>query len=155
MSAIGGGKFGLAAQGLVGFAMLIYALRAPKSAEQQSRVEPGATTYAGLALLGVTVTAMELPTAMPYFGAIALLTKAGLSVAQWMPLLVLYSVIFVAPPTLLVAGHVIFGKRLEARYAGLRDRLQSGARETMLWILGLVGGGLFVSSVIEYLARYR
>jgi hypothetical protein len=32
--------------------------------------------------------------------------------------------------------------------------LQAGARETMLWIFGLVGGGLLVSSVAEYIARF-
>jgi hypothetical protein len=30
-----------------------------------------------------------------------------------------------------------------------------GARETLLWIFGLVGGGLLVSSVVEYIARFR
>ena len=59
---------------------------------------------AALALLGVTVTAMELPTAVPYFGAIALLTTADLPMAQWLPLLVLYNAIFVLPPVLLLAG---------------------------------------------------
>jgi len=32
--------------------------------------------------------------------------------------------------------------------------LQAGARETMLWIFGLVGGALIVSSVVEYIARF-
>jgi hypothetical protein len=97
---------------------------------------------------------MELPTAVPYFGAIALLTTADLPMTQWLPLLVLYNALFVLPPVLLLAGHIVFGRRLAARYAGLRERLQAGARETMLWIFGLVGGGLLVSSVVEYIARY-
>ena len=104
------------------------------------RVEPSASSYAALALLGVTVTTMELPTAVPYFGGIALLTTADLPIARWLPLLVLYNGIFVLPPVLLLVGHMVFGGRLDARYADLRERLQAGARETMLWILGLVGG---------------
>jgi cytochrome c biogenesis protein CcdA len=107
-----------------------------------------------LALLGVTVTMMELPTAVPYFGAIALLTTADLPVARWVPLLILYNVIFVLPPVLLLVGHIVFGSRLDARYADLRNRLQAGARETMLWIFGLLGGGLLVWSVVEYIARF-
>ena len=91
---------------------------------------------------------------MPYFGAIALLTTAGLQMERWLPLLVLYNAIFVLPPILLLLGHLAFGRRLEARYADLRERLQAGARETMLWIFGLVGGGLLVSSVVEYVARF-
>ena len=147
-------RLGFIVQGLIGLAMLLYAVRAPTTARSAPRVEPGASTYAALAFLGVTVTAMELPTAVPYFGAIALLTTADLPMARWLPLLVLYNVIFVLPPVLLLVGHVVFGKRLDARYAELRERLQAGAHETMLWIFGLVGGGLLVWSVVEYLARY-
>jgi hypothetical protein len=62
-----------------------------------------------LALLGVTVTTMELPTAVPYFGAIVLLTTADLSMARWLPLLVLYNVILVLPPVLLLVGHIVSG----------------------------------------------
>ena len=97
---------------------------------------------------------MELPTAVPYFGAIALLTTADLPLTQWLPLLVLYNAIFVLPPVLLLVGHLVLGERLAARYADLRERLQAGARTTMLWIAGLVGAGLLVTSVVEYIARY-
>ena len=71
-----------------------------------------------------------------------------------LPLLVLYTAIFVLPPVVLLVGHIVFGRRLDARYADLRERLQAGARETMPWIAGLVGGGLLVSSVVEYIARF-
>lgn len=149
------GRVGLIVQGIVGLALLLYGLRAPAiSNSPPLAAEPDATTYAALALLGVSVTAMELPTAVPYFGAIALLTSANLAPAQWMPLLVLYNAIFVLPPLLLLAGHMVLGRRLADRYTDLRVRLQAGARETMLWIFGLVGGGLLVTSAIEYVARF-
>ena len=150
----GDGRIGLFVQGAIGLAMLLYAIRAPAAAGAAPTVEPGANTYAALVLLGVTVTAMELPTAVPYFGAIALLTTADLPMSRWLPMLVVYNAIFVLPPVLLLAGHIIFGKRMEARYAGLRERLQAGARETMLWILGLVGGGLLAWSAIEIVALW-
>ena len=147
-------RLGFIVQGLVGLAMLVYAIRAPTTAKSAPRVEPSASTYAALALLGVVVTTMELPTAVPYFGAIALLTTADLPMARWLPLLILYNAIFVLPPVLLLVGHIVFGRRLDARYADLRERLQAGARETMLWIFGLVGGAVLVSSVVEYIARF-
>jgi cytochrome c biogenesis protein CcdA len=153
MQNVGDGRLAILVQGLIGLALLVYALRAPARATSAPDALR-ATSYAALALLGVAVTSMELPTAVPYFGAIALLTTADLPMAQQLPLLVVYNVIFVLPPTLLLLGHVVFGQRLEARYANLRTRLQAGARETMLWIAGLVGGGLLVSSVVEYVARY-
>jgi hypothetical protein len=90
---------------------------------------------------------------VPYLGATALLTTADLPLAGWLPLLVLYNAIFVLPPVLLLAGHIAFGRRLDSRYVALRERLQSGARETMPWIPGLVGGRLLASSVAEYIGR--
>ena len=151
---MGSGRSGLIVQGVIGLAMLLYAIRTPTTAASGPRVGPSASSYAALALLGVTVTTMELPTAVPYFGAIALLTTADLPMARWLPLLVLYNVIFVLPPVLLLVGHLVFGSRLDARYADFRERLQTGARETLLWIFGLVGGGLLFWSVVEYIARF-
>jgi hypothetical protein len=154
LSALGRSRHGLVPQALAGLAMVVYALRAPATAGAAPRVQPTATSYAALALPGATVTTMELPTAVPYFGAIALLTAADLPAARWLPLLVLYNAIFVLPPLLLLAAHVVLGRRMEARFAALRERLQAGARETLLWILGLAGGGLLVWSVAEYVARF-
>jgi cytochrome c biogenesis protein CcdA len=150
----GSGRLVLIVQGVIGLAMLLYAIRPPMTTTSAPRGEPSASTYTALAVLGVTVTAMELPTAVPYFGAIALLTSADLPIAQWLPLLVLYNAIFVLPPILLLVGHIVVGRRLDARYAQIRERLEAGARETMLWIFGLVGGALLVTSVVEYAARY-
>jgi cytochrome c biogenesis protein CcdA len=132
---MGSGRLGFIVQGLIGLAMLLYAIRAPTTAKSSPRVAPSASSYAALALLGVTVTTVELATAVPYFGAIALLTTARLPMAEWLPLLVLYNAIFVLPPVLLLVGQLVFGSRLDARYAAPRERLQAGARETMLWIL--------------------
>jgi cytochrome c biogenesis protein CcdA len=103
----------------------------------------------------VTVTMMEIPTALPYFAAIAVITGAELPIRQWLPLLAIYNAIFVLPPAMLLAGHLLFGERLRERYAGLTQRLQHGARETALWIAGLVGGALLVTSAIELLVRLR
>ena len=154
LQTLGGGRLGLIVQGLIGLALLLYALRAPATAKSGPGVEPTASSYVTLIVLGIVVTTMELPTAVPYFGAIALLTAADLPMARWFTLLVLYNIIFVLPPVLLLVGHIAVGRRLDARYARLRERLQAGARETMLWIFGLVGSGLLVTSVAEYLARF-
>jgi cytochrome c biogenesis protein CcdA len=150
----GSGRAGLIVQGLVGLAMLVYALRAPAQPPSAQSLVPRGSTYAALALLGMTVTAMELPTAVPYFGAIALLTTADLHATQWLPLLLLYNAVFVLPPVLLLAGHLVLGRRVEARYVHIRDRLQAGARETMLRIFGLVGSALLATSVLEYVVRF-
>lgn len=147
---------GFIVQSLVGLALLVYSLTAPAGRARPERIAPpSATTYAAIALLGLTVTVMEIPTAIPYFAAIALITKAELPIQAWVPLLGVYNLIFVLPPIALLVGHLVLGKRLEERYSVLRQRLQAGARETMLWVAGLVGGALFVTGIIELVARLR
>ena len=150
------GRTGLVAQSLVGLVLLVYGLTASTNRQSSPVVaRPSASTYAALVMLGVSVTAMELPTAIPYFAAIALISEAGLPIRAWAPLLGVYNVIFVLPPIALLAGHLVLQGRLAEPYAALRQRLESGARETMLWVAGLVGGGLFVTGMIELVARLR
>ncbi len=149
-------RIGLIAQSLVGLALLVYSLTAQTNhAPTRAVARPSASTYAALAVLGISVTAMELPTAIPYFAAIALMTEAALPIQAWAPLLGLYNLIFVLPPIALLVGHLVLGRRLAQRYAALRQRLERGAREAALWVAGLVGGGLFVTGMIELAVRLR
>jgi cytochrome c biogenesis protein CcdA len=147
---------GLGVQLLVGLALLVYVVRASRASTSTMPVTPpSARTYASLVLLGVGVTVMELPTALPYLGAIAVITSAELPILQWLPLLGMYNAIFVLPPIMLLIGHLFFETQLRDRYESLKSRLQQGAQETALWVAGLVGGGLFVTSAIELVARLR
>jgi cytochrome c biogenesis protein CcdA len=62
------------------------------------------------AILGATITAVELPTAFPYFAAIAAIVGSGLGPTRQITLLVLFNVCFVLPligiiATLTFAGH--------------------------------------------------
>jgi cytochrome c biogenesis protein CcdA len=136
--------------------LLIYSLTASTN-HQASPVaaRPTTRTYAALVVLGVTVTAMELPTAIPYFAALALIAQAELPMHAWAPLLAIYNAVFVLPPIALLAGHLLLQKRLAQPYVALRERLEAGARATMLWVAGLVGGALFVTGTIELVARLR
>src|SRR5205807_677385 len=54
-------------------------------------------------LLGATITALELPTAFPYFAAIAAIVGSGLDPARQIILLVLFNVCFVLPLVGIVA----------------------------------------------------
>jgi Sap, sulfolipid-1-addressing protein len=76
----------------------------------------------------MAVTVLELPTALPYLGAAGAITRAGLPIAEWLPLLVVYNLIFVLLPLVLLAGHLALGKRAEAVLGRLRDRLGRAAR---------------------------
>jgi cytochrome c biogenesis protein CcdA len=144
----------LALQALLGLSLLIYALFAPTASRTEHAPRgPSRAGLVGMFLLGATVTAVELVTALPYFGAIAVMTAARLAIAQWLPLLFVYNAIFIAPPLALLGLHVLLGRRLGHRYAHWREVLARGARESVLWIVALVGFALAGDAVGRYLQQ--
>ena len=82
------------AQGVLGAGMLAYAVLAPTRRGRPDPVAtrrlPAATRPAAVFALGMTVTVLELPTALRYLGAVGAMTRADLAVADWLRLLVVY-----------------------------------------------------------------
>ena len=95
---------------------------------------------------------VEFSTALPYLGAIAILTNADLPLVGWLPILVGYNIVFVLPPLALLLAYRLFGAPLEWRFGALQAGLQRGTREAMLWIFGLVGFGLLANSLSRMFA---
>jgi cytochrome c biogenesis protein CcdA len=92
------------------------------------------------AFLGATITAIELPTAFPYFAAIAAIVGSGLNVAQQALLLVVFNVCFVLPLIGIVAV-VAFAPGNRAEDLLGRGRRWLEARwPAVLATLGLVAG---------------
>ena len=141
------GPVAYALQGVVGAALLAYAVFAPAGRGEGKTRTPRSRGFAAVFLLGVTVTAIEFSTAFPYLGAIALLTRADLAVEGWLPVLVAYNVLFVLPPLLLLVSYRFFGARLRGLFERYRGRFQGRSRATMLWIAGIVGFLLLADSV--------
>ncbi len=141
-------------QAVIGATMLIYSFlpnkkEAQVGAETKTKASPSKGFVATL-LLGVTITAAEFPTAFPYFGAIGILNGSGLPFLGWLPLLLGYNLIFVTPPLLLFGAYRVFGGRHKAWFERYEKRLKYEARETMLWIVGIVGF-LLVSDALNRL----
>ena len=129
------------AQGVLGAAMLAYAVAAPGRGRDPATNPklPSVRGPAAVFALGMAVTVLELPTALPYLGAVGAITRADLAVGDWLPLLAVYNLIFVLPPLALLAAHVALGDRAGALLERLRTRLGGAAREGLLWLIGLVG----------------
>ena len=133
----------LALQLALGLGMLGYGIFAPKQSKTApEQPQPRIGGLLGMVLLGMTVTAIEMVTALPYFAAVALMTSAKLALWQWLPLLLVYNAIFVAPPLLLLGLYLFAGRRLQGRFERWRESLQRGARETLLWIVAIAGFAL-------------
>lgn len=135
-------------QGVLGAGMLIYSL-ATDTKKQRERAPrlPQSQSVGALFLLGLSISAVEFATALPYLGAIGILTNAGLGIIQWLPILVVYNLIFVLPPFLLLAAYRLFGDRMQQRFEHYRETLQKGAHETFLWIIGIIGFFLLADSL--------
>ncbi len=76
------------------------------------------------AILGATITAVELPTAFPYFAAIAAIVGSGLSVPKQLTLLLLFNICFVLPLLGIVGTLWFAGDHAERMLAVGRDFLQ-------------------------------
>jgi cytochrome c biogenesis protein CcdA len=102
------------------------------------------------AILGATITAVELPTAFPYFAAIAAVVGSGLDVVRQIVLIVLFNVCFIAPLLGIVAtltfagpdatrflarGREFLERRWPVVLAGLA--LVAGVFVTLLGVTGL------------------
>jgi cytochrome c biogenesis protein CcdA len=104
-------------------------------------------------LLGVTISAVELPTAFPYFAAIAAIVGSGLGTVRQLIALALYNVAFVLPLILMILVVAFADDKAKALIEGARDWLQkhwptlvaalalvAGVFVTLLGVTGLASG---------------
>ena len=103
-------------------------------------------------LLGLTISAVELPTAFPYFAVIAAAVGSGLGPIQQLIALALYNVAFVLPLILMVVVLEVAPDRAEQILTRFRELLQrywpivlaglallAGVFVTVLGVTGLAG----------------
>jgi cytochrome c biogenesis protein CcdA len=95
------------------------------------------------ALLGVTLSAVELPTAFPYFAAIAAIVGADYDIGRQLLFLALYNVCFLLPLLMILATLAIAPDRSGEILAKARTFLQR-RWPTLLAGLALIAG-IFVT----------
>ncbi|MEI6331171.1 MAG: GAP family protein [Pseudanabaena sp. ELA645] len=98
-------------QFLTGIILLIVGvtLRIPTQSEPVKA--PKKLNFARAFLLGMSVTILELPTALPYFAAIEQIVRANLDLFSIASILALYNLIFVLPPIALVVIYLFFHRQ--------------------------------------------
>jgi cytochrome c biogenesis protein CcdA len=90
-------------------------------------------------LLGATITAVELPTAFPYFAAIAAIVGSGLGAPRQLVLLVLFNICFILPLLGIVATLTFAGPRAN-HWLGIGRRFLERYWPQVLAGLALVAG---------------
>jgi cytochrome c biogenesis protein CcdA len=109
----------------VGVAMLVAAAVLWRHRERLAERESKRVNVEGRssALLGATIMAVELPTAFPYFAAIAAIVGSGLDPVRQLTLLVLFNVCFVLPLLGILATLTFAGDRAVDVLGSVRDWL--------------------------------
>lgn len=129
---------GLWAQLALGVGMLVAAFVIPGRMTRAPR-RPRNLRLGVMAGLGLTTGLLEVGTALPYLGAIGIMTSAELSPTTWVPILAGYNLLMVLPPLVLFGLFVLTGDRLRPHLDRWRDKVESGGREAFGWILGIAG----------------
>jgi cytochrome c biogenesis protein CcdA len=96
------------------------------------------------AVLGASIAAVELPTAFPYFAAIAAIVASGLSVEQELILVAIYDVCFVAPLVLIAILLTVAGESADRVLETVRDYLTKHW-PVLLAVAGLLAGGFITA----------
>jgi cytochrome c biogenesis protein CcdA len=133
---------------VAGVVMLIAAVvlwvRRKGLAQRHGLPEPRSEGKSAL-LLGATIAVVELPTAFPYFAAIAAIVASGLHPVRQLILIVIYNIAFVLPLILMIATLTIAPTRAESILTGARQFLER-RWPALLAALALVAG-LFVTTL--------
>jgi cytochrome c biogenesis protein CcdA len=112
----------VAGAAMIGLAGFLWWRRDQLSQHKPPRTNPDGRSSA---ILGATITAVELPTAFPYFAAITAIIGSGFDVTRQLVLLVLFNVCFVLPLLGIVALLAIAGDGATATLSRARERLQA------------------------------
>jgi cytochrome c biogenesis protein CcdA len=91
------------------------------------------------ALLGASITALELPTAFPYFAAIAAVLASGLGPLRQLFLLLVFNICFIAPLLAIIATLTFAGPRSERLLAKGRSYLERRWPHTLAILFLIVG----------------
>jgi cytochrome c biogenesis protein CcdA len=141
---------------IAGVAMLVAAAYVWRNRERLSQRELPEANVAGKssALLGATITAVELPTAFPYFAAIAAIVGSGFGPVRQIVLLVIFNLCFIVPLLAIVVTLTLAGDDAKRVLGSIRNWLQThwpkllvavgliaGVFVTVLGVTGLASGG--------------
>ena len=102
-------------------------------------------------MLGATIALVELPTAFPYFAAIAAILGSRVAVPGQIAALLLYNICFVLPLVAILATLITTGDRAQQILERRRDQLRTRWPAVLAGLL-LAGGALVIAAASAGLA---
>jgi cytochrome c biogenesis protein CcdA len=130
---------------LVGVAIVVWRHRR-RLAHRELPMQSG---RGGSALVaGVSIAAIELPTAVPYLAVIAAIAASSANLPETVVLIALYCVAFVAPLLAIVVILLVAGERADPMLRSAGAWLQREWPVVVAGLLLLVGGGLTIAGAV-------
>jgi cytochrome c biogenesis protein CcdA len=136
----------------VGIALFVGSWFIPDRKSERAPVQERTFSVSSMVILGLGTWLFEFYTAVPYFGAIGIMTAAELEPAVWLLLLAAYVIIMILPGIALYLVGAIVRERMHDRLERWRRRLDSGSRNTLRWIVGIAGVLIFLSALPSEIA---
>ena len=130
---------------LAGVAWMLWIHRR-RVAGGMSREPPGGAL--GAAGLGAGIILAELPTAFPYFAALAAIVRSSATLAGQLELVALFNVAFVLPLLVIVGVRAVAGPRSEAVLERLRGAMERYAGVLLPCAVGLVAAVLLILGIL-------
>jgi cytochrome c biogenesis protein CcdA len=130
----------------LGTALLIAALVLFRVRRHTTKAAPavaGLGARSALAL-GAGVTALDLPTAFPYFAALAAIVSSGAATGSQLALLAAFNFVYVLPLALILAAWTIGGDRCDPMLQRVRKLIDRAAPTLLMALTALSGGGLLL-----------
>jgi cytochrome c biogenesis protein CcdA len=137
---------------LIGAAVWIWRSRGRLADRRLPRVD---SERRSSAVLGATITAVELPTAFPYFAAIAAVVGSGFNVFQQLGLLILFNVCFVLPLLLILGTLTLAPERSEQVLGRFRNFLERRWPQVLSILIFIVGVAALLLGVTGFVANGR
>jgi len=131
---------------LLGALLLIGALVLFRRRHQSVQAAPAVARLSARSALalGAAVTALDLPTAFPYFAALAAILGSGVATGSQLVLLAAFNVIYVLPLALILAVRMFAGERCDPMFARGRQMIDRVAPILLVALTAVTGGGLLV-----------
>ena len=130
---------------LLGVAVFLWVTREHVKARlSQERQRKGGSAF----LLGAAIMATELPTALPYFGALIAITEGTHGILEPLTLVLVYNVVFVAPLVAILVLIVVAGERGARVAARVRMQVIRYAPVLLPLLVGALGVALIVAAFL-------
>ncbi|WP_336212214.1 GAP family protein [Nonomuraea sp. LPB2021202275-12-8] len=134
-------------QAVLGAALIVGSYFIPDKNPERAPIQARSFSMRSMLLLGLGTWLFEFATAVPYFGAIGIMTSANLPAVQWSSLLGVYVTIMVIPGILLFVAWAALGERLRERFERWQDKLSTGSRTVLSWIVWIAGCLILLEAV--------